>query len=137
MDGPSQENKLEIGTPMALTMSPRFYLYVFLFAVPLIARAQDHVHEHEHEHVDIHHSHYRNEVAISNNLVFLGRDKEFAFGIHLHYLRNIGESKFAYGLGYERIFDEHGHNTISLAGSYRSFHELVFMLSPGITFEEP
>lgn len=113
-------------------MSPRLYLYVFLLAAPLIVRAQDH----EHVDVDEHHSHYRNEVAMSNNLVFLAKDKEFAFGIHLHYLRNIGESKFASGLGYERIFDEHGHNTISIAGSYRPFHELVFTVSPGITFED-
>ena len=118
-------------------MSLRLYLIVLLLTVPFITWAQDHGHEHEHEHADEHHSHYVNEVALSNNLVFLGTDKEFAYGVHLHYLRNIGVSKFAYGLGYERIFDEHGHNTISLAGSYRPFHELVFMLSPGITFEEP
>jgi hypothetical protein len=39
-------------------------------------------------------------------------------------------------LGYERIFDEHGHNTISIAGGYRPFHELVFLVSPGFTFED-
>jgi len=117
-----------------VTMRPYLSLYVFLLVVPLMVRAQDHAHEEEH--VEEHHSHYRNEVAMSNNLVFLGKDKEFAFGIHLHYLRNIGVSKFGAGLGYERIFDEHGHNTVSLAGSYRPFHELVFMVSPGITFDD-
>lgn len=106
------------------------YLSFFLLNVPLLVQAQ------EHTHVDNHHSHYRNEVAMSNNLVFLGMDKEFSYGVHLHYLRNIGETKFGSGLGYERIFDEHGHNTISIAGSYRPFHELVLLLSPGITFED-
>ena len=111
-------------------MHPRLYLYVFFLAIPLIVQAQDHVH------LDKHHSHDRNEVAISNNLVFLGMDKELSFGVHLHYLRNFGETKFGYGLGYERIFDEHGHHTISIAGSYRPFHDLVLMVSPGITFDD-
>lgn len=90
----------------------------------------------ENRHVDNHHSNYKNEVAISNNLVFLGLEKELAFGIHFHYLRSIGETKFSSGLGYERVFDEHRHNTISLAGSYRPFHELVLLVSPGIAFED-
>ena len=106
------------------------YLSIVLLCIPVFVQAQDHTH------VDHNHTHYRSEVAISNNLVFLGTDKEFSYGIHLHFLRNIGESKFGYGLGYERIFDEHGHNTIGIAGSYRPFHELVLMVSPGITFED-
>lgn len=106
------------------------YLSFFLLGMPFFILAQDHTHG------DKHHSHNRNEVAISNNLVFLGMDKEFSYGVHLHYIRNIGATKFGSGLGYERIFDEHGHNTISIAGSYRPFHEFALMISPGITFED-
>ena len=111
-------------------MRTLLYLTIFMLGVPLLIQAQDHTY------VDNNHSHYRNEFAMSNNLVFVGMDKEFFYGVHLHYLHNIGETKFGSGLGYERIFDEHGHNTISVAGSCRPFHELVLMISPGITFED-
>ena len=107
-----------------------WYLSIILSGAPLLVHAQDHAHP---DHPPFH---YRNEVAISNNLVFLGKDTEYSYGMHLHYIRNIAETKFGYGLGYERIFDEHGHNTLSMAGSYRPFHELVLMLSPGITFDD-
>lgn len=111
-------------------MRTQFFLYILMLGLTNLVRAQDH------KHLDNHHSHYGNEIAISNNLVFLGTDREFAYGIHLHYVHNFGETKFGAGLGYERIFDEHGHNSISIAGSYRPFHEFVILLSPGITFED-
>ena len=111
-------------------MRALLYLSIFLLSFPVIVLAQDHTHG------DENHSHFGNEVAMSNNLVFLAKDKELSYGVHMHYIRNIWETKFGAGLGYERIFDEHGHNTISIAASYRPFHELVLMISPGITFED-
>ena len=50
-------------------------------------------------------------------------------------INQLNESKFAVGLGYERIFDEHKHNTIGVVGVYRPIDRLSFNLSPGITFE--
>ncbi len=49
---------------------------------------------------------------------------------------NIGESKFGLGLGYERIFDEHKHNTAGIVGTYRPINRLSFNVSPGLTFED-
>ena len=40
------------------------------------------------------------------------------------------------GAGFERIFDEHGHNTFGLLACYRPVHNLSFILSPGITLED-
>ena len=113
-----------------MKMRATFNLSILIFGLPLLVHSQDH------SHPDHHHAHLRNEIAISNNLVFLGKDQKFAYGAHLHYLRYFRASKFGAGVGYERIFDEHGHNTISMAGSYRPFHELILLVSPGITFED-
>lgn len=119
-----------VGFHNIFSMRTLIYLSVILLSAPILVRAQDHAHT-DHEH-----SHSRNEVAVSNNLVFLGMDQELAYGVHLHYLRSIRETRFGTGLGYERIFDEHGHNTINVTGSYSLFHELVLMMSPGITFDD-
>ncbi len=89
-----------------------------------------------HEHVEDHHDHHRNEIGIANAPVYFVNEKEFAYGLHIHYVYNIINTKFGVGLGYERIFDEHKHNTIGIVGSYRPIDGLGINLSPGITFED-
>ncbi len=42
---------------------------------------------------------------------------------------------FGIGLGYERIFDEHKHNTFGVVASYRPIDPLSLNLSPGVTYE--
>lgn len=86
------------------------------------------------EHVDHHHHH--NEIGIANAPVYFLKEKIFAYGLHLHYTHALGHSKFALGLGYERIFDEHKHNTFGLVASYRPIDALCFNISPGLTFED-
>ena len=54
----------------------------------------------------------------------------------MHYIYNVPHTRFGLGIGYERIFDEHRHNTIGLVGSYRPVEELCFSFSPGITFDK-
>ncbi len=83
-----------------------------------------------------HHEHHKNEIGIANAPVYFIKEKEFAYGLHTHYIRNIKSSKFGVGLGYERIFDKHKHNTIGIVGSYRPTERLELNLSPGITFED-
>jgi len=39
------------------------------------------------------------------------------------------------GLGYERIFDDHKHQTIGIVGTYRPVNLLSINVSPGLTFE--
>ena len=82
------------------------------------------------------HEHHKNEIGISNAPVYFIKEKVFAYGLHVHYVHNIAESKFGIGLGYERIFDEHKHNTIGLEATYRPIEKLSFDLSPGVAFED-
>jgi len=91
----------------------------------------------ENQESDIHHhAHHRYEIGLAVSPVFLLKEKEFATGMHLHFLRNLPHSKFAFGLGYERIFDEHEHNTFGLEAIYRPVEKLNLSLSPGLTFEK-
>jgi hypothetical protein len=81
------------------------------------------------------HEHHKNEIGIANAPVYFINEKDFAYGLHLHFVRSIPKTKFGFGLGYERIFDEHKHSTIGLVGSYRPLEGLSFNISPGVTFE--
>ncbi len=115
----------------------RIALYSLVF-VSILGRQALMAQEHEVEDVHHHHQHYHphasNEIGLANNLVYLGEEGEFAYGLHLHYLRNIGDSRFGVGLGYEQIFDEHTHRNVGVVGSYRILHGLFLNVSPGITF---
>jgi len=82
------------------------------------------------------HDHHKNEIGIANAPVFFVKEKTFSYGLHLHYIRNIKETKFGFGAGFERIFDEHGHNTFGLVACYRPVDKLSLILSPGITLED-
>lgn len=84
-------------------------------------------HNHEHEHLT--------ELGMANSLVYFVNEEEFAYGIHFHAVRSIPHTKFGIGLGYERIFDEHKHNTIGVVGAYNPNNNLHLAVSPGIAFE--
>jgi hypothetical protein len=90
----------------------------------------------DHDHEGHNHHDHKNEFAISNAPVWFMNEKELAYGAHLHYLRAIPNSRFSIGIAYERIFDEHGHNTIGLTSNYRVTEYLNFSLSPGLAFED-
>lgn len=95
--------------------------------------SQDHDHNHKHKH---NHEHHENEIGVANAPVYFINEEEISYGLHIHYVRNLSDSKFGIGLGYERIFDEHGHNTFGVVGSYRPITEFVINLSPGVTYED-
>ncbi len=88
------------------------------------------------DHSENHHEHHKNEIGIANSPVYFFKEEVFAYGLHMHYLHKLSESKFALGIGYERIFDEHKHNTFNFVGSYQPIDNLSFNLSPGIAFED-
>lgn len=90
---------------------------------------------HGHEDAD-HHSHHKNEIGIANAPVYFVKEKILSYGLHAHYIRTIANSKFGIGAGYERIFDEHKHNTIGLVFSYRPAKHFSFYVSPGLAFED-
>ena len=79
---------------------------------------------------------HENEIGIANSPVYLLKEKEFAYGLHAHYIRGLKETKIGIGIGYERIFDEHNHNTICVILSYTPLEHLGLNLSPGITFDD-
>ena len=79
---------------------------------------------------------HKNEFGIANSPVYIIKEKEFAYGLHAHYIRGLKETKFGIGVGYERIFDEHKHNTIGVILSYAPIEHLDLSLSPGITFND-
>lgn len=82
------------------------------------------------------HKHGKNEIGISNSTVYFVNEKTIAYGIHLHYLKNIPDTKFGIGLGFEKIFDEHNHNIASIMVVYKPIEQLNLSLSPGLAFEE-
>jgi len=116
----------------------RYIIIFLLFTQTLIAQHQDHDDHSEIEHHDehaSHHSDHSNEIGIALSPVYFINEKETAFGLHVHYVYNIGESPFGIGAGYERIFDEHGHNTLGIVFNYRLLEALSFNFAPGVTFE--
>jgi len=104
------------------------YILVFIAFTPALgAQSSD-----DHRHSDNH----KNEIGIANSPIYIIREKEFAYGLHAHYIRSISETRFGIGLGYERVFDEHKHNTMAFVLSYAPVEHLSLSLSPGITFRD-
>jgi|SRR5690554_3280005 len=83
-----------------------------------------------------HHHHHANEIGIANAPSYFINEKEWAYSLHLHYIRGIGHSKFGVGIGYERIFGDHKHNTFGLVGAYHPIDPVTVIVSPGFTFED-
>lgn len=108
----------------------RFIFLAFLFLLPFSVFANTDNKEKEHHH------HHSNEIGIANSLLYIPGEKEFAYGIHTHYIRYIPHTKFGYGLGYERIFGEHKHNTVGIIASYNPYVDFYFSAIPGVTFDD-
>uniref|UniRef100_UPI003216A67F hypothetical protein n=1 Tax=uncultured Draconibacterium sp. TaxID=1573823 RepID=UPI003216A67F len=110
-----------------------FILLICIFSLffVLTGKAQD-KHDHTHGHS---HDNHKIELGIANSMVYFVNEKEVGYGLHVHLVRKISQSKFGVGLAYERIFDEHKHNTIGIVGSYTPVDRLHFAVSPGISFE--
>ncbi len=70
------------------------------------------------------------------SFVCFAKEKENAYGLHMHLVKNSNHSALGFGIAYERIFDEHKHNTIGLVGSYYLFESLHINLTPGVTFKD-
>ena len=116
----------------------QFAILLFSLAIALNTYAQSTEHSHDHdEHNDSEqHDHHVSEIGFGNSLVYFAKEKEYAYGFHIHYVKGIQNSKFGVGIGYERIFDEHGHNTISPELVFRPIDQLSFSFAPGITLED-
>ncbi len=120
----------------------KYSLIIGLLVFTLQLSAQDHKHDHtDHDHTDhdhpdhVHHSHHRNEIGLAVSPYYFFKEKEWTYGVHFHYLYYIKDNKWGFGLGYERIFDDHEHQTYGLVASYRLIEKLSLNLAPGFTFE--
>ncbi len=83
-----------------------------------------------------HHDHHKNELGVANSAVWFVKEKTLAYGLHAHYIRFIPKSRFGMGVGYERIFGEHKHNTFGIVGTFSPLEGLNLNVSPGLTFED-
>ncbi len=63
-------------------------------------------------------AHEANELGVGYGPTYLKEEASWATSLHIHYLRHISE-KVGMGLGYESIFDEHGHQVVSLVFRYK------------------
>lgn len=89
------------------------------------------VHQHTHNHEE-----NREELGIATAPVFLVNDKEWVYGLHVHYVYHLFPNpKWGLGLGYERLFDDHKHNFIGIIGAYNPIEHLGLTLAPGILYE--
>ena len=82
------------------------------------------------------HDHHLYEFGVANSFVYFPREKEIAYGLHFHLVRGIKSSNFGFGIAYERVFDEHKHNSIGVVGSYSPIKSLHINVVPGIAFED-
>lgn len=115
-------------------MAPHFVLFAFLLCITPTLNAQS---DHETHPDEVHgHDKHKNEIGLAIAPVYFLAEETLSPGLHMHYIRKISDSEFGIGVGYERIFDDHGHNTVGLLLSYRPADRLALTLSPGITIED-
>ena len=80
-----------------------------------------------------HNHHHKNEISIAAGIVPIPAEDEIAAGIHLHYIKGIGESnKFGIGVGLETILDDHKHYTLSAVFQYRIYKGIIIAVAPGL-----
>lgn len=107
----------------------RILIALFFCFIAMCVNAQDAIDEH-------HHDHHKTEIGVANAPVYFIGENSWNYGLHIHLLRTIGHSDFAIGVGYERIFDPHGHNTLGIVISYRPIERLSLNIAPGFTSED-
>lgn len=75
------------------------------------------------------------EIGISNGVVYTFSEEKFTYGVHLHFIKkDVISRKIGFGVGYEAIFDEHGHNALSVILHYTPVEHFSMNISPGIVF---
>ena len=100
---------------------------LFLSILTFVFCESNHVHNHDHN----------NEFGIAIGLVPGHENEENSIGLHLHYIKGIGEhNDFGIGISLETIFDEHKHNSISIIATYHLANGFTIAYAPGILFIE-
>lgn len=111
-------------------MNKPVFIIILLFVIlPVTLFSQEDVHPEE-GHT---HSHKKNEISAGVGVVTLQHEDELAAGLHLHYVRGVAfHDKLGVGLGFETIFDEHKHYTISAVFQYRVYKGWSVAYAPGL-----
>ena len=105
------------------------FIYRILLIIFLINFLMSEIHHHDHGH--------NNEFAIALGIIPNHEDEESKLGLHLHYVKGIGEhNQYGIGISFETIFDEHKHNSISMIGTYHFDNGFSIAYAPGILFAE-
>ncbi len=115
------------------------YIYTIILVLFSINLMAQHKHDNDTNHKSKshkEHKHHKNDIGIANNAIYLFGENEFVYGLDAHYIRTIKDGPFGIGVGYERIFGEHAHQTIGIIGRYKPTENWLINLSPGISFEE-
>lgn len=106
-----------------------------LFSIISFSQEEGHDHEHDHEeqkHEGHVHNH-KNELSIATGVVPLFAEDEITAGLHLHYIRGLGETnRFGIGIGLEYIIDEHKHYTASAVFQYGIYKGWIVAVAPGL-----
>ena len=103
-----------------------FRIFLIIFLINFL---MSEIHHHDHGH--------NNEFGIAVGVIPDHEDEESKLGLHLHYVKGIGEhNQYGIGISLETIFDEHKHNSISLIGTYHFDNGFSIAYAPGILFVE-
>jgi len=99
---------------------------MLLITAPLIANEEGE---------ETHHHNHRHELGLVNAPILFVKQNEIAYALHVHYTHFLENSPLGIGLGYEIIFADHLHNSITVHMNYELLEHLNFDLAPGIVFE--
>ena len=98
-----------------------------LFSLNSLLSAQEHHHEHQHP------SH---EIGMIHGIVFIPENNETAYGFHIHLIHRLEYTKLGFGVSYERVFDQHGHNMFGFVTSYYPIEKWSLSVTPGFMYED-
>lgn len=62
--------------------------------------------------------------------------EQWAASIHAHGVWRIPHTPVSLGVGYERLYDDHNHNTVSLVSQFHIYAGLSGAIAPGITWDD-
>lgn len=82
------------------------------------------------------HNHPDHEIGMVHGIVYIPEYDETAYGLHLHLIHRLEHTKLGFGVGYERVFDEHGHSMFGFVMSYYPIQEWSISFTPGVMFED-
>jgi hypothetical protein len=115
----------------------KIFISILLILFTSFTYGQVEVHDHDHDHGHALDDH-KNHIGIAIGPVYIISEKEFAPGLHVHYvyLYEINNIHLGTGLGLETIFDDHKHFSTSINFSYFPIHNLTLTVAPGAMFSE-